>query len=200
MDALASPGRGSVFDLLDPEVYVISASDGERDGAMVATWVMPATLAPDHPRALVALSKASFTLELIRRSGRFVIQLLADTQIDLVPRLGGRSGRDGDKLKGVKLDRTDEGVPILEGTCGFAACRLVDAFDTGDRLICLGEIARQEIHEGRAPLRCSTAFARLPRAVVAEMEERLRRDAARDQAMIERLASGARPRDPPERP
>jgi len=66
----------ALLDLADPVVWLLTARDGERHGAMMATFVMPATLARARPRVLAAVSTTVATHALIERSGRFALQLL----------------------------------------------------------------------------------------------------------------------------
>lgn len=171
----------SLFSLTNHELFVVTAHDGDRRGGQIASWVLPATLVPDRPRAVVLLSPTNHTHDLIRASGRFALNLLAEGQEALVPRFGLRSGRELDKLAGVALDPpSPAGLPLLAGSCGWAECALLDALDGGDRIIHLVEVTAQRVHAGRRPLRKREAFARLPPAEVAALQEKARRDGERD--------------------
>jgi flavin reductase (DIM6/NTAB) family NADH-FMN oxidoreductase RutF len=173
----------SLFSLTNHELHVVTARDGERRGGQLASWVLPATLVPDRPRAVVLLSPANHTHDLIRASGRFALSLLAEGQEALVPHFGLRSGRELDKLAGVALDPpSPAGLPLLAGSCGWAECGILDALDAGDRIIYLAEVTAQQVHPGRQPLRKQEALARLPPAEAAALREKARRDGERDRA------------------
>jgi flavin reductase (DIM6/NTAB) family NADH-FMN oxidoreductase RutF len=52
-----TPPITSIFQLTDQEIFVITSSDGGRPVGQVATWVMPASLIPEHLRLVVTLSQ-----------------------------------------------------------------------------------------------------------------------------------------------
>lgn len=177
----------SIFSLSNHELYVVTARDGARTGGQIASWVLPATLAPDRPRAVVLLSPANHTHELVRASGRFALNLLAEGQELLVPHFGLRSGRELDKLAGVpQLPASPAGLPLLEGSCGWAECAILDALDGGDRIVYLAELTSGALFPAREPLRKQQAFARLPAEQVAALREKARRDGERDRERIRR--------------
>lgn len=181
----ASPG--SIFSLTDHEIYVVTARHEERDSGQIATWIMPATLVPDRPRIVVVISPRNFTHGLIAASGRFVLNMLADAQHDLVPLFGLHSTRDINKFDGMKIRRSGSGIPILPDSCGWAECRIVATMDLGDRIVHAADVDTQEVHPGRVPLRKREAFARQPEDIRRLLEEKHRIDGARDRAFITRF-------------
>ena len=176
---------GSILALLDPEVYVVTAGHAGRENGLVVTWISPARLGSERARLVAVISPHSFSHDLIRASGRFGVNLLAEGQHELVPRFGLRSGRDGDKFMGLDLRHTASGLPILPDTCGFAECRIVDAIDSRDRIVYLAEVVEQRVHAAKTPLRLSDAFAALPADVVRALDEKRQRDAERDRGLID---------------
>lgn len=178
---------GSIFSLTDHEMYVVTARHAGRDSGQIATWIMPATLVPDRPRILAVISPRNFTHDLIAASGRFMLNMLADTQHDLVPLFGLHSTRDIDKFDGMEIRRSGSGIPILPDSCGWAECRIVSAMDLGDRIVYAADVEAQEIHPGRRPLRKREAFARQTEDILRLLEEKHRIDGARDRAFITRF-------------
>ena len=175
------------FSLTNHEIYLVGARDGARDNAMIATWVIPATLATGRMRLVVALSVSNLTTEMIASTGRFALQMLADDQLELLPRLGLPSGRDVDKLAGLSLARTPAGLPVAEGGCGWAECEVVGRLDSGDRVITLADVVAQRDGPGRAPLRKVAAFERLPAEVVAQLRDKQRAAGLRDAELLREL-------------
>ncbi len=182
---LAAPA-GSLLALSNHELYVVTARHENRESGQLATWIVPATLVPDSPRVVAVLSPQNFTHELVRSSGRFVLNLLAEGQHELVPLFGLVSGRKVDKFAGLTLERTGRGLPVLTGTCGFAECQVLDSLDSGDRVIYLAEVVEQRVHGGRHPLRKQQALSQLGREVLEAIEEKRRVDAARDRKLMRR--------------
>lgn len=183
----------SLFAYVDPVLWLVTAHHQDRDNGMIATWVTPASLAPERTRVVAAISKASFTLELIERSGRFAVQLLGRGEYGIIASFGLHSGRDIHKFAGIEPLRTARGLPLIEGTCGFAECTLIGRLDTGDRVVCAGEIVEQRVYPDRRPLLQSEAFARLAPELREELRLSLERDAERDRELIARFTAPDRP-------
>ncbi|MBE0643476.1 MAG: flavin reductase [Bacteroidetes bacterium] len=187
MSAAADAYPGSIFSLTDHEIYVVTARSDGRDSGQIATWIMPATLVPDHPRVAVVISSQNFTHGLLAVSGRFVLNLLSDEQHALLPLFGLYSSRDYDKFAGMEVRRSPEGIAVLPGTCGWAECRVVSQLDLGDRIIYVADVTAQEIASGRRPLRKKEAFALQPAEVRAQLEEKHRTDGARDRVFMKQF-------------
>ncbi len=170
----------SLASLTDPCVYLISTRHEGRDNALVATWVVSATLVDHKGRMLVALSPSSLTAELVRASRRFAVQLLSEGQHDHVARLGLRSGREADKLDGLELARTSRGLPLVSGTCGWADCDAVIATGTDERLVSLGRVVEEEVYPDRRPLTFGMVARALPEGMLRTIEEQRARDAESD--------------------
>jgi len=186
---------GSIFELTNHEVFLLTARHAGRDSAMIATWIVPATLAPDAPRVLAALSLSNFTVELVSRSGRFALQMLARDQADLVPLFGLRSSRDLDKFSEVPVAaRTPGGLPLIDGTCGFCECHVVQRVELGDRVAVIADIVGQQARSpGVEPLRARDLADALPAETVAELLRKRAADGIRDSTLIRRFAADEEP-------
>lgn len=184
---MTTPGqenRVSMFSLTDHEIYLVTAQHGGRDGGQIATWIMPATLVPDHPRMTILLSPTNFTQGLIAESGRFVIHLLSDEQHELLPLFGLYSMRDRDKFADITIERDEQGIPLLPGCCAWATCRVLTSLDLGDRILYVADIEAQEVAPDRRPLRKREAFALQTPELRRRLEEKHRIDGLRDRALI----------------
>lgn len=171
---------GTLASLTNPYVYLISTHHEGRDNALIATWIVSATLVDHKGRLLVALSPSSFTAELIHQSRRFAVQLLSEGQHDHVARLGLNSGRETDKLDGLELTRTPRGLPLVSGTCGWADCDAVIATGTDERLVCLGRVVEEEVYPDRQPLTFGMLTQVLPKETLRAIQEQRARDAESD--------------------
>ena len=178
---------GTIFSLTDHEIYVITVSDGKDANGQVATWIMPATLVPGAPRLVAVLSPANYSHEFIKRTGRFVVNMLADDQADLLPLFGLVSGRDVDKLESVAHALTRSGIPVLADTCGWCECVVLTSMDTGDRIVYLCDIVDCELNPDKRPLRKREAFASLAPEIREALEEKQRLDGERDAARMKKV-------------
>jgi flavin reductase (DIM6/NTAB) family NADH-FMN oxidoreductase RutF len=90
-----------------------------------------------HPLlVLVALDHGSNTLDAVRNSGRFCINVLAADQDELARRFATKASGE-EKLAGVPHQLID-GVPVLDGAVAWVACELDHELEGGDHTILLG--------------------------------------------------------------
>jgi flavin reductase (DIM6/NTAB) family NADH-FMN oxidoreductase RutF len=175
----------SIFNLTNPEIYIITAAnEGQRSG-QVTTWVMLGALVPEHLRVVTAISPRNFTFALIQKSQRFAINLLAEGQQDWLPLFGLQSSRDVNKFDGILTETTPTGVPILPQTCGWAECKIVRDVNLGDRHVIIADVLNHKLHESRKPLRRIEAMAALPPEMGQALAQKRLLDIKCDRALMQ---------------
>lgn len=115
-------------------VAVVTSRDDA--GPRGATTNALTSLSLDPLLVLVALDHASNTLEAVRNSGRFCINVLAAGQEEIARRFATRASGE-EKLAGVPHELVD-GVPVLGGAVAWLACELDQELEGGDHTILLG--------------------------------------------------------------
>jgi flavin reductase (DIM6/NTAB) family NADH-FMN oxidoreductase RutF len=115
-------------------VAVVTSTDGT--GPRGATTNALTSLSLDPLLVLVALDHASNTLEAVRNSGRFCINVLASDQEELARRFATKASGE-EKLAGVPHELVD-GVPVLGGAVAWLACGLEQELEGGDHAMLLG--------------------------------------------------------------
>ncbi|MBR0713911.1 flavin reductase [Bradyrhizobium liaoningense] len=128
-------------------VTVVTTVDEERrhHGLTVNSF---SSVSLDPPLVLWSQSNSSPSYPIFSKSGRFVINILAEDQIDLSNRFA-RSGPD--KFSNLEIDIGNHGLPILKDTSAWLVCRFVSAIPGGDHTIFLGEV-EQIRRTARRPL------------------------------------------------
>jgi flavin reductase (DIM6/NTAB) family NADH-FMN oxidoreductase RutF len=128
----------ALFHRLTLGVYVVGVADGERRGAFTAAWVMQASFDP----LLLALSinPGNASYELLHAGGGMTVNVLSQGQMELARRFGTRSGRDEDKLTGVRWRPGRTGAPILEEALAYFDCQLASRTRAGDHELILGKV------------------------------------------------------------
>lgn len=119
-------------------LYVISSLDGDRPTGCIANSVMQITSSP----ATVALSMNhdNYTNSCIAKSGRFAVSILSEkSDPSLIGHFGFQSGRDVDKFASVK-SAVKEGLSVIEDSCGYIVCKVVDKMESSTHTVFLGEI------------------------------------------------------------
>lgn len=115
---------------------------GEIHG-MTASSFAAVSLQP--PLILVSLRIDSRTRELILESGRFAVNVLSEDQVDLAKRFAVK----GDKsFEDIPHQRSDEGVPLLEGAIACFSCETFRVIEAGDHEVFLGEVKSTAVRDG----------------------------------------------------
>jgi len=132
-----------LFRRLTYGIYVVGVAGGEQRDAFTAAWVMQTSFDP----LLLALSinpeHASYPL---LHAGRgFTVNVLKQGQLDLARRFGTRSGRDEDKLEGIRWRPGRNGAPILEEALAYFDCELAGRTPAGDHELVLGRVTGGKI-------------------------------------------------------
>lgn len=128
----------ALFHRLTVGVYVIGVADGARRDGFTAAWVTQVSFDP----LLLALSinpdNASYPL--LRAGEGFTVNVLRRGQLELARRFGTRSGRDHDKLAGLRWRPGRNGAPILEDALAYFDCQLTGGMRSGDHELVLGRV------------------------------------------------------------
>jgi flavin reductase (DIM6/NTAB) family NADH-FMN oxidoreductase RutF len=181
----------SIFNLTNPEIYVITAAQEGQMGGQVTTWVTLATLIPEQLRVVAVISPRNFTFPLIQKSQRFVVNLLAADQAEWLPHFGLRSQREFDKFAGIPYTTTPQGIPLLPNTCGWADCIVVESVDRGDRVVLIADVIDQMVFPDRKPLRRVEALAALPSEVTQALAEKRSLDIEVERKLRESWEAGS---------
>lgn len=125
-------------------VTVVTAigADGKPQG-FTASAV--SSLSLDPQLLLVCISERSATLQAIRESGTFGVNILTASQHEAAQQFASRAA---DRFAGIRWRRSPQaGVPVLDGSLAYAECRLHDTCIGGDHVVLMGEVVAGEAHE-----------------------------------------------------
>jgi flavin reductase (DIM6/NTAB) family NADH-FMN oxidoreductase RutF len=123
-------------------VLTTRALDGTPHGLTVNAFC---SLSLDPPLVLVAIDRASNTLETFERAGHFAINFLANDQRDLSIRF---SQLPEGRFTGVPWNPGAEGAPIIDGVLGSLECQTRQIIDAGDHRALIGEVVAASVGEG----------------------------------------------------
>jgi flavin reductase (DIM6/NTAB) family NADH-FMN oxidoreductase RutF len=133
----------ALFRTLTFGVYAVGVADGARRDAFTAAWIMQASFDPLILAVSINPDNASY--ELLHASGGFTVNVLKQGQLELARRLGTRSGRDQDKLAGIRSRPGHLGCPILEDALAYFDCELLGRTRAGDHELVLGRVVDGKI-------------------------------------------------------
>jgi flavin reductase (DIM6/NTAB) family NADH-FMN oxidoreductase RutF len=127
-----------LFHRLTLGVYVVGVADGDERDAFTAAWVMQVSFDPLLLSLSINPEHASYPL---LHAGRgFTVNVLKQGQQDLARRFGTRSGRDEDKLAGIRWRPGRTGRPILDDALAYFDCELAGHTPAGDHELVLGRV------------------------------------------------------------
>lgn len=129
----------SVLRQLTYGLYVVGVCGRpEEANAFVASWVTQCSF--DPPLLLAAVSRDSYSHDLLQQGRVFSVNLLARDQDEIARLLVKPSHRVGDKLGKVDYYQEVTGAPILRDALAFLECKLISSSSPGDHLVAIGEV------------------------------------------------------------
>lgn len=174
----------NLFSFSNHQIYLITAQENQKQSGMIATWVMPGSFAKNKIRTVIAFTKGNFTTSLIQNSKKFVLHLLSEDQLSLLPLFGGHSSTVINKFENLSLDHSKTEGPIINGCCGWLTCEIKASLDGGDRLIVVADALDGSIDETKKPLFKREAFEKLSSEERTHLEEKYTHDSARDATLF----------------
>src|SRR5215217_12646 len=129
---------GALFRQLSLGVYVVGVAHRDQRNAFTAAWVMQASFDP----LLLALSlnPQNASAPLMHASGAFTVNVLKRGQLELARRFGTRSGRDQDKLAGVRWEGGRGGAPVRREALAYFDCELAESVQAGDHELIIAHV------------------------------------------------------------
>lgn len=130
-------------------VVTARAPGGEPRGLTVSAFC-PVSLRP--PLVLVCVDHSSNTLEAIRHSRAFTVNLLAGGRDGLALRFASKRG---DKFEGIASEPSSlaEAGPVLPADCkAHLACTVTHELEAGDHWVFVGSVEHAGLSEAEVPL------------------------------------------------
>lgn len=140
--AAAQQAFRDVMAAVASPVAVVTALDGTRPYGTTVSAFVSLSLTP--PMVLVSLDERSRLLAVVRRSGRFGVNVLGAHQADLASAFA-RSGPD--KFDGIDWSPSG-GLPRLPDNAAWIAAEVDDCVDAGDHTVLLAHVTAAELGEG----------------------------------------------------
>jgi flavin reductase (DIM6/NTAB) family NADH-FMN oxidoreductase RutF/rubredoxin len=133
-------------------LYIVSSKKGKRYNGQVANTVFQITSQP--PTLAVSINQENLTHQFIKQSQVFTASILAkDTPLAFIGHFGFRSGRDIDKLKGIKYIIGKTKAPIVtDHAVAYLEARLIQEVDVGTHTIFIGEVVGAEVLNEDEPM------------------------------------------------
>ena len=154
-------GRDPIADALEMMVYglyIVGSRKGDEVNGMMADWVMQVSFRPRL--VLVALERDARTLENVRASGAFTVNMLGtdDADVELARKFAqpyyaakveGRPEEEAAKvyrkLEGIPYSRGRSGCPSLEQAVAWLECQVEQEVEVGDHVLVIGRVVDGDV-------------------------------------------------------
>ncbi|GAA4658244.1 flavin reductase family protein [Gordonia humi] len=153
---------------LRPFPVAITTVDGGVANGLMSLSAGTASIIPEAPRAMCGLTKYNKTHDMVLNSGVFVMHMLSagedevDASLNILMTLGGRSGRDGDKIGGLRTKTGVTGAPILLDAHSYVECEVVSSLDVQESTIFVGDVVASEVFSAASRIKIGEAWSKLP--------------------------------------
>ncbi|MDF1574102.1 MAG: flavin reductase [Bacteroidales bacterium] len=126
-------------------LYIVCSGSREYGNAYISNTVFQVTAEP--PRFATCCNKENHTAGLIQSTGLFSVSVLQEEAgAGIIGTFGFKSGNSTDKLKGMKLQYGETGVPIvLNDTIAYLEFRVCETVDVGTHLMFIGELVHSRV-------------------------------------------------------
>jgi flavin reductase (DIM6/NTAB) family NADH-FMN oxidoreductase RutF/rubredoxin len=133
-------------------MYVITSRSGAKNNGQIANTVVQ--IASEPATIAVSINKQNLTHQYIQESKLFAVCVLEkETPLDFIGRFGFKSGRNLDKLAGLRLLPGRSGAPVvLDHTVAYLEAEVVGSLDCGTHTIFLGKIVDCDIVSPAEPM------------------------------------------------
>ena len=120
-------------------VYIIGVAQDGRLNAFTCTWLTQVSFTP--PLVALGIRKDSHSLEMIKQSRVFSVNLLGKHQKSIAEHFVKPASVIGEKLKDVRHRTGKTGSPILEEAIAYFECEVREiANESGDHALVIGEV------------------------------------------------------------
>ena len=135
-------------------LFIMSASDGNHYSAGTVNWLSQASFQP--PLVMVAVKADSGLCELVKKTNKFAINILSDSQKQIAEDFFRSTVLEDSKLNGHPFTTGDTGAPVLDEVYAYFECTVLGKMELGDHIIFSGEVVFVGHREDGKPLEMST--------------------------------------------
>jgi flavin reductase (DIM6/NTAB) family NADH-FMN oxidoreductase RutF len=130
-------------DVLAKIPYGVSVVTMGRGGAQVEngltiSWLSQVSF--DPPMVMVAVDKLHYSVDLLRSTKNFCVNLLGEDQLPLAGRFAKQATTAQDKLADVAQRPADSGAAILTDAVAYLDCEVASMVEAGDHMLVIGRV------------------------------------------------------------
>jgi flavin reductase (DIM6/NTAB) family NADH-FMN oxidoreductase RutF len=132
-------------------LFILTVRHKDEETGMLASWVMQAGFEP--PMLTVAVRKDRYVAAWLEAGSPFVLNQVPEPDAAHLLRHFARGFEPGaPAFEGMAISRTEQRVPVLEGSAGHLQCLPRGHVDSGDHRIFVAEIIDGQAVADRPPM------------------------------------------------
>ncbi|MDD6276024.1 MAG: flavin reductase [Clostridia bacterium] len=126
-------------------LYVVTCNDGNKDNGLIVNTVAQVTSVPN--RVSVTINKDNYSHDVIKKTGMLNVNCLSvKAPFSVFENFGFRSGRDCNKLVGIKVNRSANGLAYLsENINAYMSLKVEDYIDLGTHGMFICSMTQQKV-------------------------------------------------------
>jgi flavin reductase (DIM6/NTAB) family NADH-FMN oxidoreductase RutF len=130
-------------------LFVLTFRRGERETAMLASWVQQCSF--DPPLVSAAIRQGRDVLAWLSEGAPFTVNVLPEGDKSLVVHFGKGFDIDAPAFEGIETRRDGEDAPILVQAHAYLVCRVAKLIEVGDHVLVVGKVSEGEILRAGQP-------------------------------------------------
>jgi flavin reductase (DIM6/NTAB) family NADH-FMN oxidoreductase RutF len=147
--------KSDFSDVLVKIPYGVSVVTMGRGGVKVengltVSWMSQVSFNP--PMLMIAVDKLHYSMDLLRSTKNFCVNLLGEDQLALAGRFAKQAIAGEDKLADLAQGPSDSGAAILTDSVAYFDCEVASMVEAGDHMIVIGRIEDAAILNERPTL------------------------------------------------
>ena len=119
-------------------LFIVTIRHGDAETGLLASWVQQCSF--DPPQISIAVRGDRDLLSWLTPNAAFTINILDDTQTDMIVHFGKGFGLNEPAFSNLDVDRPGGAPPLLREALAYLECRVVARHTAGDHDLLIGRV------------------------------------------------------------
>ena len=140
----------NVLDRFPLGVGVATLGRGGVESGLTISWMSPVAFDPLH--IMIAVDKLHYSVDFLRSTKNFVLNILKKDQLTLAGNFARPSMTGETKLDKVATRESETGAAILVDALSYFDCEVVQSLEVGDHILFIGKVVDAAVLSPGEPL------------------------------------------------
>jgi flavin reductase (DIM6/NTAB) family NADH-FMN oxidoreductase RutF len=119
-------------------LFILTARGQDAETGMLVSWVQQCSMQP--PRVSVCVQNGRAILDWLTNGADFVLNILDDSQTDMISHFGRGFLRGAAAFENVEVDCAAASAPVLTEALAYLDCRVVSRCPAGDHELLIADV------------------------------------------------------------